>query len=90
MKSLIRWVFEKLPILNLLDGKKRYIGFCMWLLSYVILGVAGALEFFPGVEFLATAHQALTTVYAQIGQFLHDVGLGTMVIGIGADAAKKQ
>ena len=80
-----------------LEGKKRLIGFYMWLLGYVIAGLATASGMLPEYPVIAQVHDALVLVQdalnaivQQLGfEDLTQAGLVAMVIGVG-DAAVRE
>jgi len=89
MSRLINWLFSKTKIGKLVDGHKTELGFALWLLGYVIEGLSYAVTIFPAVGFLVEAKVALVALNAQVAEFIKQLGLSVMVVGVGHKAIKE-
>lgn len=90
MSRILHWLLGRLPIMKQLNGYKTEIGFVMWLLSFVLLGLTEASAFFPEMQGLVDAHEALSNLYLSMGQTLEKIGLGVMAVGVGHKAVKEK
>jgi hypothetical protein len=86
--GLVNWLLSKTKIGQYFNGHKTEIGFCLWLLGYLIDGLAYAASVFPEVPGLGVAAASLNVLRAQLSEVLKQFGLGVMVVGVGHKAIK--
>lgn len=91
MKKLLHWLFSKTKLFAWVDGNKRILGFTMWLLGYIIQGLAHASgHYFPGMEALSDLTRLLTELDTALSELLKTLGLTVMVVGVGHAAIKEK
>lgn len=90
MTKLLYWLFSKTSIGKLLDGNKRLIGFFLWLLGFLVQGLAIAGDFFPDMPILGQFRSGLQHFLDQIAPILKDTGLSVMAVGVASKAAKEK
>ena len=76
------WVFSKTKLGKLVDGNKRIIGFFVWLLGYLIQGLAIAAQFFPQTTAIGELAEALKTLDEAVSDLLKSLGLAGMAVGV--------
>lgn len=86
--TLINFVFGKLPILKWLDGKKTYLGFVFWLLSFAAEGLLLAAKFFPEAGLTVFSGHILEFL-KMAEETLYKLGIDVMMLGVGHKAAKE-
>lgn len=88
--KIVNWIFGEIPILSFLNGKKTEIGFALWLLSYVIEGLAIAGTMLPDVPVLMQIRDSLYQFHMAVTETLRQLGLGTLLVGAGHKVAKEK
>ena len=86
--TLINWLFGELPLLKWLNGKKTYIGFILWVLSFVAEGLVFAAGFFPEAGLLEF-HAQLLSFLKMLEDTLQKLGIDMIILGVGHKATKE-
>ena len=87
--KFVNWLLSKTKLGQLVDGNKTTIGFALVCLAYAIEILSQAASLFPQYQAIAQITASLKVLQAQLSDFLKEVGLGVMVVGVGHKAIKE-
>lgn len=88
MLAIWNFIFRRLPVVRLLDGKKTTIGAALTIAAGVMDILAKLAVMFPDKAWISDLAGALNMGLVDINEVLKGLGLGFMAVGLADKAAK--